>query len=209
MVSGDIWQFHYDPTLPGKQSLTKLQPQAIARLARHYGRDEKDILKALGLPDSALATTTPVQDGAFGHEYAEALLHWHDAILAIDTQNQKATDSLKTFSFNASQYLGETRIAAYLWVKNHPEHARQLLGDKKYLAMLPTPPEVSVQNGGAPDVNEWLEQLRKEATAAQNCFPAVIEWMSAPPPGCAQPTEQQRWLAELVAELTPSLEGKE
>ena len=211
MISGDIWQFHYDPKLPS-QPFIKLQPAAIARLARHYSLDEKEILKALSLPESALATM-PVQDGVPGQRYAQALRRWHDAILAAETQNNpKASDSLKSFSFNASMYLSETRIAAYLWVKNHPEEARQLLIDREYLAMLPTPPTTA--GDGKSDVNAWLKQLRNEATAARNCFPATLEWLTVPTTtGCAfQATEQQRWLAALVAELTPSpnqREGKE
>ncbi len=202
MISGDIWQFHYDPKLPSSQPRTKLQPQAITRLARHYGLDEKDILKALGLPDSALTDMAHVQDGALGRQYAAALRRWHDAILAaVDTQNNpKASDSLKSFSFNASLYLSETRIAAYLWVKHHPEEARQLLADRDYLAIMPTPPAMA--SNSAPDVDVWLKQLRKEATAAHNCIPAVLKWLTAPPGGCAyQATEQQRKSAALVAQL--------
>ena len=209
MVSGNIWQFHYDPRLPG-QPLTRPQPRAITRLARHYGIDEKGILKALGLglSDSAFTATMSVRDGALGQQYAAALRRWHDAILVADTQsNPKAKDGVKTFTFDASQYLGDTRIAAYLWVKNHPEEARQFLADKEYLAMLPTPPAMA--RDGATDVDIWLKQLREEATAARNCFPAVIEWLTAPLPGCAQSSGQRRWLADLVAELTLPQEDKE
>ena len=213
MISGDIWEFHYDPKLSGHQPLTKLKPQAITRLARHRGLDEKEILKALSLPDSVLATTTAIQDGALGRRYVDALCRWHDAILAtVDTQNNpKPNDDLKTFSFQASRYLSETRIAAYLWVKNHPDEARQLLTDKEYRAMLPILPAMST--AGAPDMDAWLKQLRKEATSAHNCIPASLEWLAEPPTtGCTyQATEQQHWLAELVAELTPpdQREGKE
>ena len=41
MVGGDIWQFHYDPKLSPDQPLAKLEPTAIARLARHYRVDER------------------------------------------------------------------------------------------------------------------------------------------------------------------------
>ena len=214
MISGDIWQFHYDPKLPVDQPLAKVEPAAITRLARHYGLDEREVLQMLGLPNSALTTTSSIPGGALGREYADALCRWHDTVMtAVSTQdNPKANDGLKMFSLDASQHLAKTRIAAYLWVKNHPDKARQLLTDSSYLALLPTPPASA--SDGALDVNEWLNHLHDQANAARICVPAAMEWLTVPPGiGCAyQATEQQRRLAALVAELLPSLherEGKE
>jgi len=203
MISGDVWQFRYDPKLPADQPLAKIEPAAITRLARHYGLDETKILEALGLPDSILATTSSVQSGTPGQRYALALRRWHDAAVAAMPDRPEAKDDPKLFSLYASQYLAETRTAAYLWAKNNPEKARELLADREYLAMLPMRPVMA--SDGMPNVNEWLRQLHDQANAARHCVPAAMEWLLVPPgTGCAyQATEQQRRLAALVAELAP------
>ena len=209
MVSGDIWQFHYDPRLPADQPLAKIEAAAITRLARYYGLDEKKILEALGQPESILTTTPPVQNGAPGQRYALALRRWHDAIWAVPPDKPETKDDPRLFSLYASQYLAETRTAAYLWAKSHPEEARQLLADREYLTMLPTLPAVA--GDGAPDMNVWLKQLHDQANAARSCVSAAMEWLLVPPgTGCAlQATEQQRRLAALVAELAPPPDQQE
>lgn len=203
MISGDIWQFNYDPKLPAGQSLTKIEPAAITRLARYYGLDEREMLKTIGLPDLALTATTPVQNGTPGQLYAEGLCRWHDAIMTAPNtrDNPKANDGLKLFSLYASQYLAETRTAAYLWAKNHPEKVRQLLADKEYLAILPTP--LAMTNNSAPDVNAWLEQIHDQANTARSCVPAAMEWLLAPQEARCQPLslQKQRTLTGHVARL--------
>jgi len=202
MISGDIWQFHYEPKLPPSRQFIKLSPADIARLARHYGLDEAKLRQTLGLPDST-AATPPDQAAAPGPQYAGALRCWHDAVMTAAPDKPKANDDLKLFSLYAGQYLAETRTAAYLWAKAHPDQACQLLADSEYRAMLPT--ATATGAAGAADVNAWLKLLRDEANAARHCVPAAMEWLLVPPgTGCAyQATERQRRLAALAAELTP------
>jgi len=202
MISGDIWQFHYDPKLQADQPLTKIEPAAITRLDRYYSLDEEKILEALGLPESILTTTPSVQGVTPGQRYALALRRWHDAVMAVAPHRPEIKDDPKLFSLYASQYLAETRTAAYLWAKKNPEKARQLLADSAYVTLLPIPPAFAIN--GAPDVKEWFKQLRDEANAARSLALAAMEWLLVPP-GCAlQTTEQQRGLAELVAQLRPN-----
>ena len=124
---------------------------------------------------------------------------WHHAVMTGTPDKPKTNDDLKLFSLYASHYLAQTRTAAYLWAKIHPEKARQLLADSAYVAMLPTAPPM-------PDEEEWIEQLREQAVTARSCVPAAMEWVLVPAgTGCApQVSEQQRKLAALVVELTPS-----
>ena len=204
MISGNIWQFHYDPRLPSGQPLTKIEPAAVARLARYYGVDEREMLRMMGLPESALSAASPASGQAPGRRYAQALRRWHEALMTTGQEPETSGD-FKLFSLCAGQYLAETRTAAYLWVRNHPQEARQLLADSDYVAMLPAPPPPP--DNGTPDEKEWIKQLREQATAARNCAPAAMEWLLVPTStGCApQATDQQRKLAAMVAELTPSL----
>ena len=210
MISGDIWQFHYDPKLPADQPLTEIEAPVVTRIVQHYGLDEKKVLQALDLPDSILAATSSIQDATPGQRYALAVRRWRDAVMAAGPDEPETKGNSKLFSLHASQYLAETRTAAYLWVKEHPEKARQLLADSAYLAMLPTPPTTAAGDG-KPDVNAWLKQLHDEANAARSCTPAAIQWLLVPPgTGCAyQATEQQTTLAELVTELTFPLDQQE
>ena len=111
MVSGDIWQFHYDPKLPASQPLAKLDsPSNAAFPAR---------------------STTP------GQQYAQALRLWRDALATSGQETSERTGDLMFFSLRASQYLAEPRTAAYLWVKTHPTEAERLLADNRYRAMVP------------------------------------------------------------------------
>ncbi|HUW83797.1 MAG TPA: FecR family protein [Phycisphaerae bacterium] len=209
MVTGDIWQFHYDPKLPAGQPLTKIEPLAIARLALHFGLDEREMLQSFALPESALTATSSVQDGTPGQRYSQALRRWHDAVMAATPDKRETKNDLKLFSLYASHYLAETRTAAYLWAKSHPDKTRQLLANREYLALLPTPPAMA--SNGTPDVKKWLKQLREQGEAARSCVPSAMEWLLVPPgTGCAyQATEQQRRLAALVAELVLSSEQRE
>jgi len=202
MVSGAIWQFHYDPQLPADQPLATSEPVAIARLARYYGLDETKMLEAFGLlPDSIRAAPSAVQNTTPGRRCALALRRWHDAILAVPPETPETRDDPRLFSLYASQYLAETRTAAYLWAKNNPSKARELLADQDYLAMLPM--RAAAAGDDAPDMNQWFSQLHDQANAARNCVPAAMEWLLVPPgTGCAhQATERQRWLASLVTEV--------
>jgi len=211
MISGDIWQFHCDPKRSFDRPLTQVEPAAIARLAHHYGLDEKDILKTLRLPEPTLTAMMSAQGAPPGQRYTEALRHWHDAILSAVPVDDKpdAHGDLILFSLTAGHYLAETRTAAYLWVKNNPEKACQLLADKAYLAMLPTPPTpFAAAAEGAPDVNAWLKQLRVEANAARSLAPAALDWLINEPdticPG--QLSEQQTKVATFIEELLTAAE---
>jgi hypothetical protein len=200
MISGDIWQFHYDPKLPSSQPLTEAEPMAIARLARYYGGDERQMLRSMIPPDSTPIATSCAANQTPGRRYAQALRRWHDALATTGREEPESNRDLVTFSLRASQYLADTRTAAYLWVKTYPREARQLLADDAYSDMLPMARPTL-------DDDEWIKQLRQQATAARSCVPAATEWLLVPVgTGCApQASEQQRKLAAPVAELAPVL----
>jgi hypothetical protein len=219
MVSGDIWQFHYDPALPADQPLTKLDPLAVTRLARHCGLDEREMLRGAGLPDSTPTAASPAGAPTPGRRYADALRRWHGSLMMAGQQDPHSDHDLMMFSLRAGRHLADARTAAYLWAKNNPEKARQLLADKEYLALLPRPPATTPgRNQGAAenaipndneilDPGEWIEPLRQQAVVARNYVPAAMEWLLVPPgTGCApHASDKQRKLAALVAESTPAL----
>ena len=200
MISGDIWQFHYDPRLPSSQPLAEAEPMAIARLARYCGVDERQMPRSMSQPDSTPVAAARARNQTPGRRYAEALRRWHDALATTGCEEPESNRDLVMFSLRASQYLADTRTAAYLWVKTYPREARQLLADGAYRDMLPTATPT-------PDADEWIKQLRQQAVAARSCVPAATEWLLVPVgTGCApQASEQQRKLAALVAELAPAL----
>ena len=170
MVSGDIWQFHYDPKLPASQPLTK--------------------------SDSASIATLPAGSPTPGQQYAEALRRWHDALATSGRETGESTGDLMFFSLRASQYLAETRTAAYLWVKTHPTEAGRLLADNRYRAMVPMVCATT-------DAAGWLEQLRQQAIASRSCGKIALEWFAMPEGnGCTPQSAQNRQqLAAQVSEL--------
>lgn len=196
IVSGDVWQFHSDPKLSTNHPLTKIEPGAVARLARRYGVDEREMFRAVGLPDSTPIPTLPIQNPTHGEQRADTLRRWHDALLASTQGNLEAHGDLVLFSLRASRHLVTTRTAAYLWAKGHPQEAKQLLADAAYRTMLPLPLTTDGEDA-------WLKQLRQQAVAARSSAQVAMEWFLVPAGnGCvSQATEQQRKLAALVAEL--------
>jgi len=166
MISGDIWQFHYDRTLLADQAITKIE--------------------------------LPPHTQALGLLYAEALRRWHDAVTSAGSQEPEDNAGLKIFSLRATHYLADTRTAAYLWVKTHPQEARHLLADNSYLRMLPVQPENA-------NVNDWISQLREQATAARRSVSAATDWLLAHTEAvCApEPSEHQSKLAEGITKLMP------
>ena len=95
------------------------------------------------------------------------------------------------FSLHASQYVANTRTAAYLWAKTYPQQARQLLADSAYSAMLlMAPPPLGT------DENAWLKQLRQQAVAARSSERVAMEWLLMPAgSGCAprRPSSNGGW----------------
>lgn len=199
MVSGDVWQFHYDPKLPGSQPLTKIEPIAVARLARHYGVDEREMLRAVGLPDATPILTLPIQNPMPGQQYADALHRWHDALLASTQGKPEEHGALMLFSLSASRYLATTRTAAYLWVRTHSTEAERLLANTECRAIVP-------KAFIATDEREWLKKLRQQAVTARSCGQVAMEWFVMPAGnGCQPPAaEKQRNLALLIEELVPA-----
>lgn len=202
MFSGDIWQFHHDPRLPSGQPLAQIEPTAIARLARHYRVDQRELLQAVGLADSTPVATLPADGRTPAQQYAAALRRWHDTVSTAGSAKSPAGGDLVAFSLRASQYLANTRTTAYLWAKSHPQEARQLLADSAYAGMVPAP-------NPAADKDWQMKQLRQQAVAAQSCGPVAMEWLMIPAAadnGCLpQAAQQQRKLAALADELIPGL----
>lgn len=180
MVSGEIWQFHYDPKQSANQPLTEMEPQAITRLARHYGLEEKVIYQAMGRPVPPTATSTSDSTLTPGQQYAQALIRWHDAVVAAVERpdNDKSVGDLKMFSLYASHYLAETRTAAYLWTREHPEEAQKLLAEQGYIALLPATKQPAAGESLAMD--SWVKDLNEQANAAQGLVPAAMEWLMEP-----------------------------
>lgn len=199
MVSGDIWQFHYDPKLPPDQALARLEPAAMTRLAKYYGVDAREMLRTVGLPDSTPIAALPVQNPTLGEQYADALRRWHEALTTTKPDGSEHYRNLLAFSLNASRFLSDNRTAAYLWAKTFPQRAQRLLPDSSYLTVIPMPPT-------APDYDAWLKQLRKEAVAARSCEHVAMEWFLVPTGNDCVPeaSQQQRALAAMVVELLPT-----
>lgn len=195
IVSGDIWQFRYDPKLPPDQRLATIEPVAIARLAQHYGLDQRELMRSIVQPETTPVSPSPVQGPTPGQQYAQAMGRWHDALAATVQDKTEINRDLMLFSLRATEHLATARTAAYLWAKTYPEQAGQLLADSGYGAMLP----LTLAGSG----EDRLKELRRQATAARSARQAAMEWFVMPKGnGCTpQAVQQQRKLAAMVAEL--------
>ncbi|MCY2953153.1 MAG: FecR domain-containing protein [Planctomycetota bacterium] len=201
MVSADIWQFHCEPTLPADQPLAKLEPSAVRRLARHYHVDEQELLRSVGLPEGTPEPTVLTQNLTPSREYLDSLRRWQGGLTVMGRRGSERDGDAAVFALRAGLYLANTRTAAYLWAKAHPQEARQLLSEPTYLASIPvvgTGPVVSQEH-------LWVEELRRLAVLAQGSSQAAQELLMTPPTSecVSQATEQQLRLAAIVAELVP------
>jgi len=97
---------------------------SIKRLATHYdvGFEQFKSLASHKLPSAKPSET-----------YQASLANWQTAIVnAGQNQEGDLPDKLLLFNLRAGQYLTNTRTAAYLWVKENPGEAEQLISDKNY-----------------------------------------------------------------------------
>jgi ferric-dicitrate binding protein FerR (iron transport regulator) len=135
MVSGDIWQFHYPRSYA--QPIPVFGPAAIDRLAKHYGIAPDNLI--LAVKPAVQASSESTRESArmtADHETGmfsacrRALQQWRTDIATAERQGDGSlTGDLLLFSLGACQYLANTRTAAYLWVREHPEQAARMLAD--------------------------------------------------------------------------------
>ena len=191
MVSGDIWQFHCDPIFPLRQPLAKLEPMAILRLVQCYHMDAGTVLRDLGVPASRLAAS-PV----WAQKYAEALRQWHGALNAMGHEKIQGTGDIAMFSLDAGCYLANTRAAAFLWSKAHPQEARKLLADSGCNAMKTSAPLALAGDG-------CIQRLKEQALAARSIAQAALILVTMPMEDACAPqlVKQRRILADMVAAL--------
>ncbi len=198
IVSGDIWQFHFDPKLPITQAHTHIESKGIELLARHYHADEMELLRAVDLPTLPRSATSPVEDGMPVQKYVEDLRRWHEALDAVESTKPESTDDVALASLSASGYLATTRAAAYLWTKTYPQQAALLLaGDASFASSSP--------RHAATTGDEWTKQLLQQAVAARTINQVALEWVAMPAASACEPnviTLRQK-LATLLLELAP------
>ena len=122
MISGDIWQFNYPR--PSGKPIPICTSNSIERLNKHY---DVKLEKFPSLADTNLPSIKPSE------VYQNSLANWHTAIINAG-QNTKGdiSDELLLFNMRAGQYLTNTRIAAYLWVKENPGEAEGLISAQNY-----------------------------------------------------------------------------
>jgi len=202
MISGDIWQFHYDSKLPVDQRLTRLEPTAMARLARHYGLDEQGLMRAAGVPDSmcgsalfSASTRTPCQ------WYGEAMRRWQDGLVTLGRMESEHDRDTMLFVWRASMHLANTRTAAYLWTRSHPREAKQVLAENRYFAGF-----AFAQGGASAGAEElWSRRLRQQAMAAQSSSRIAQELLTMPASSdcVSRVAETWRKLAATVADVLP------
>lgn len=126
VVSGDAWQFHYDPGfLLLNKPIAVFDEGCMRRVARHFGVDEWWLLEAVG---SSRWLGRGSGRGCSAAEYARGLERWREDILGGGPGRGKRTDAMLLFSMRASSYLSHARTAAYLWMREHPEEAERLRG---------------------------------------------------------------------------------
>ena len=198
MISGDIWQFHYPRPL--NQPIPQFDPSAIEAVAKYYEIDHKELLETASpsrVPLTALEKTA--HEESLGQRYRSAMKLWQSDIASNAGQSYPMPSDMILFTLRAANYLANTRIAAYLWIKTHPEQAEKLSADQQYFSsyLAELFPSQVINH------KSWLEFLGEQLTATHNTSAVIQELLTTPrDPGCASQSVQlgQR-LANLVANL--------
>jgi hypothetical protein len=198
MVSGDIWQFHFDSATSVAQAHPKFEPAGIARLARHYGADEQKLLRAIDSTISLSVYDLRREASSQAKRYAEALRRWHNSLGDQRKAKPEGYGDEVVSSLLASGYLANVRTAAYLWSKTHPSQAVRLLTDDSGVS-------IHFAHQIAPDEEMCINELRHQAMSAQSGNQVALDWLITPlGNGCLSKTiESRRKLAALAAKLLP------
>jgi len=186
MVSGDIWQFHFDSKQPFGQPLAVHGPTGLSRLAEYY-RVPVESLR-LNTDSTILASAAPVTA-------TQALGRWQSAMIA---ENGSQMD-LYLYTVQAGPYLAQTRAAAALWVYRHPQAAQKLLASSGYRSACQIPSHIH-------DAQAWGRMLMDQATAATRCVQAVNELLRMPnwDPCAVEAIAPWQRLKQSVDELVPA-----
>jgi hypothetical protein len=198
MISGDLWQFHYDSSRPPfNQPIAIFDPAGVHRLAKHFGADERWLLQAAG---SGRAAVPPADSSGGSMTYTAALKRWHADVKAREQSRGKPADDVLLFSLRASEYLSQTRTAAYLWVKNNPHKADQLRASDPHFAQC-----LALLTGSQAAQQVNLRALAGQLTASYRGSQTAQALLMIPPsPSCASQSETLwREFSEVVSDMVP------
>jgi hypothetical protein len=204
VISGDIWQFSYQGSSRGNfdSPFSTFYLNAVKRLTGWYGLSTKPLLDTL----SYHADAHTLNDHT-GEAFAVAIERWGTDIAQAD---QQKLDDLALFSLKASAYLTQTRVASYLWIKEHPEQAQRLLASDDYTATflasrLPIPLHERL------DPTALLHQLDTQIDASHCCYQQAQQLILLMPQAQQCPakvwTELKRRFNERLAPLVTAGKG--
>jgi len=192
MLSGDIWQFHYPR--PADGPIPVFDPSAVERLASHYGLDSEWLLAVVRPSDivrDASDSDRP-SDKTPGELYRAALEQWRSDVAAAERRwDEEFPLKLLLFSMGACRYLADTRTAAYLWVREHPEQSRKMLACPVCApvvgALFPAQARLGEAGLSEGDVDALLAELSEQSVSAGNAKNRALEQLGKPAPekgGC-------------------------
>lgn len=124
VVSGDIWQFEYDPQQPLTAPLSRCYQTSLDRVARHYGVGLLGVTAGMGgrQPDPRCS-----------------LRLWREDIAKV-AQTGSMLDSL-LLSLRGCSYMAKTRTALWLWGRQDPLRFAVVLQESGAISMLVSRPE--------------------------------------------------------------------
>lgn len=182
MISGDLWQFHFDPNHLMDAPLACNDSKGIQRLAAYYNLPASELM-AIGAVGSSLP-----------HDPAQDCRAWHDSVAsASDTEGQGQTNLL-LFSLRAGNYMAMTRTAAVLWADRHPQGQ-----------IRPPAPTALASSEQARDRTASIDVLKRQFGAAQQIMQAAQDLLTLPETDQCSPNAKPHWkqLEAGIADLSP------
>lgn len=177
MISGDIWQFHY-PTDLGR-SIPRPYKDAVTRIASAYDVATDELMADANVSSWGFDQS---DGGHSGSVFRSALARWRDDISQLSNESL-SSDSLALFSMQATQYLTNTRIAAYLWLREHPDQAELLFADQAYREAFLHP----LFANAVVDQKDLAKQMAVQLETLHQMGQNSRQWLMTPPADACLP----------------------
>ena len=187
MVSGDIWQFQFDPNGPIDQPLAGYNSAATERLAKHYD------VPAESLRGSIVAAV--VEARSKGHadvSAAASLERWKLAVASAASSSSAARTDFLLSNLRAATYLHDVRTAACVWAARNPQSLQGVLVASGHLPASESPVSASV----------WVQSLARQSTAAQQMIQVMLGSLAASPSkDCGEAGEPWQRMGALLLQM--------
>lgn len=186
MISGDIWQFHFNPRGAFEQKMTMYHRTALTRVARYYNTDADSLVTAIESSEKNLIDTQSDLVTSLSISFEQ----WQSVLGDRKAASTKDGTELLLLSLRGANYLATTRAAACIWSRAHPSETLKLLGDRNYAAVA----SFGVDPTSDTLLERWYSTLERQMGDAQLMYETAESVLVGPAPlDCTTRESSSQW----------------